>query len=81
MHGHVTSLVLLPEVARAVKIPVIALGGFASGASLVAALALGAQAIRCGTAFLVADESFPHDIHKNRVIVLRRFEAAGSLKR
>lgn len=71
VHGHVTSLVLLPQVVRAVKIPVIASGGFASGASLVAALALGAEAIHCGTAFLVADESFAHDIHKDRVIAAR----------
>ena len=62
---------LLPEVVRAVGIPVIASGGFATGASLVAALALGAQAIHCGTAFLVAEESFAHDIHKERVIAAR----------
>lgn len=71
VHGHVTSLVLLPEIVRAVRVPVIASGGFASGASLVAALALGAEAIHCGTAFLVADESFAHDIHKDRVIAAR----------
>ena len=71
VHGHVTSLVLVPEVVRAVSVPVIASGGFASGASLVAALALGAQAIHCGTAFLVAEESFAHDIHKERVIAAR----------
>jgi len=68
VHGHVTSLVLLPEVVQAVSVPVIGSGGFASGASLVAALALGAQGIHCGTAFLAADESFAHDIHKDRVI-------------
>ena len=72
VHGHVSSLVLLPQVVKAVNVPVIGSGGFASGASLVAALALGAQGIHCGTAFLVADESFAHDIHKDRVI------AAGS---
>jgi len=72
VHGHVSSLVLLPQVVKAVNVPVIGSGGFASGASLVAALALGAQAIHCGTGFLVADESFAHDIHKDRVI------AAGS---
>ena len=68
VHGHVTSLVLLPQVAGALRIPVIGSGGFASGASLVAALALGAQGIHCGTAFLAAHESFAHDIHKDRVI-------------
>jgi nitronate monooxygenase len=68
VHGHVTSLVLLPQVARALRVPVIGSGGFASGASLVAALALGAQGIHCGTAFIAADESFAHDIHKDKVI-------------
>ncbi|MCC0016467.1 MAG: nitronate monooxygenase [Rhodobiaceae bacterium] len=72
VHGEVSSLVLLPQVARALGIPVVGSGGFASGASLVAALALGAQGIHCGTAFLATPESFAHDVHKNSVI------AAGS---
>ena len=68
VHGDVSSLVLLPQVVRAVDVPVIGSGGFASGASLVAALALGAQGIHCGTAFLATEESFAHDIHKQRVV-------------
>ncbi|MGB5558264.1 MAG: nitronate monooxygenase [Paracoccaceae bacterium] len=66
--GGVTSLVLLPVVASAVGIPVVGSGGFASGGSLVAALALGAQGIHCGTAYLATRESFAHDLHKQRVI-------------
>src|SRR4051812_19356229 len=57
VHGTVTSLVLLPQVTRRLSIPVVATGGFATGAGLVAALALGAQAIQCGTAFLATHES------------------------
>lgn len=72
VHGDVSSLVLLPQVARALSVPVVGSGGFASGASLVAALALGAQGIHCGTAFLATRESFAHDLHKNKVV------AAGS---
>jgi nitronate monooxygenase len=68
VRGTVSSLVLLPQVVRAVSIPVIASGGFASGESLVAALALGAQGIHCGTAFLATEESFAHAYHKDRVI-------------
>ncbi len=68
VRGTVSSLVLLPQVARAVDLPVIASGGFASGAGLAAALALGAQGIHCGTAFLATEESFAHDIHKRRVV-------------
>lgn len=68
VHGTVASLALLPQVARAVGIPVLGSGGFASGAGLVAALALGAQGIHCGTAFLATEESFAHDFHKRRVV-------------
>lgn len=65
--GNVSSLVLLPQIVKAVDVPVIGSGGFASGASLVAALALGAQGIHCGTAFLATKESFAHGLHKQRV--------------
>lgn len=68
VHGTSGALILVEQVARAVKLPVIASGGFATGASLVAALSLGAQAIHCGTAFLATSESFAHAFHKNRVI-------------
>jgi nitronate monooxygenase len=68
VHGILSSLVLLPQVVRAVSVPVVASGGFASGESLVAALALGAQGIHCGTAFLATAESFAHAYHKNRVV-------------
>ncbi|QIE55088.1 nitronate monooxygenase [Pikeienuella piscinae] len=69
--GGVSSLVLLPQVARALAIPVIGSGGFASGASLVAALALGAAGVHCGTAFLASEESFAHEIHKRRLLDAR----------
>ncbi len=68
VHGTVGALVLVEQVARRVNLPVIASGGFATGASLIAALALGAQGIHCGTAFLATVESFAHDDHKARVL-------------
>ena len=68
VRGTVSSLVLLPQVARAVQVPVIGSGGFGSGASLVAALALGAQGIHCGTLFLATHEAFAHEVHKQRVV-------------
>jgi nitronate monooxygenase len=68
VHGTVAALVLVEQVARATTLPLIASGGFASGASLIATMALGAQAIHCGTAFLATKESFAHDHHKARVI-------------
>jgi nitronate monooxygenase len=68
VRGGVSSLVLLPQIVRAVSVPVVASGGFASGESLIAALALGAQGIHCGTAFLATAESFAHAYHKDRVV-------------
>ncbi|QDT11108.1 NAD(P)H-dependent flavin oxidoreductase [Planctomycetes bacterium K23_9] len=68
LHDTVTSLVLLPQVVDAVSIPVIGSGGFASGRSLVAALALGAQGIHCGTVFVATTESFAHAIHKQKIV-------------
>jgi nitronate monooxygenase len=68
VRGIISSLVLLPQVVRAVSVPVVASGGFASGESLIAALALGAQGIHCGTAFLATEESFAHAYHKDRVV-------------
>lgn len=67
VHGGVTSLALLPRVVEAVDVPVVASGGFATGESLVAAWALGAVGIQCGTAFVATHESFAHDYHKQRV--------------
>ncbi len=55
--GQVSTLVLLPLVASKVKIPVVGAGGFADGKGLVAALALGAEAVAMGTRFALTVES------------------------
>jgi NAD(P)H-dependent flavin oxidoreductase YrpB (nitropropane dioxygenase family) len=55
--GSVPTTVLLPQVLDAVKVPVIACGGFADGRGLVAALAYGAAGIAMGTRFLLTKES------------------------
>lgn len=55
--GSVPSTVLLPQVLDAVKLPVIAAGGFADGRGLAAALAYGAAGIAMGTRFLLTRES------------------------
>ncbi len=62
--GSVPTTVLLPQVLDAVKIPVIASGGFADGRGLVAALAYGAVGIAMGTRFLLTRESPVPDITK-----------------
>ena len=56
----VTSLVLIPLTRDAVSIPVIAAGGFGDGRGLVAALALGAEAVLMGTRFMASKECSAH---------------------
>jgi len=58
------TFVLLQLIREKVKIPVIAAGGIANGKGVAAALALGADAVQIGTAFLATDESNAAAIHK-----------------
>ena len=55
--GSVPTTVLLPQVVDAVKVPVVAAGGFYDGRGLLAALAFGAQGIAMGTRFLMTTDS------------------------
>ena len=69
--GESTTMTLLPQVCSAVEIPVISAGGIADGRGMLAAFALGAEAIQMGTRFLVAHESTVHQEYKNRVIAAK----------
>ncbi|MEV0685282.1 nitronate monooxygenase family protein [Nocardia sp. NPDC050378] len=64
----VPGLVLIPAAARKLTIPIVASGGFATGAGLVAALALGASAINMGTRFVATQESPVHDNVKQQIV-------------
>ena len=69
--GHIgenTTMVLVPQIADAVKIPVIAAGGIADGRGIAAAFMLGAEGVQMGTHFVVTDESQVHDNYKERII-------------
>lgn len=55
---------LVPQVASAVRIPVLAAGGIADGRGVAAALVLGADAAQIGTAFLMCRESGASDLHR-----------------
>lgn len=66
--GSATTMTLVPQVADAVSIPVIAAGGIGDGRGFAAALALGAEAVQMGTRFVVAKESIVHENYKKRVI-------------
>lgn len=54
---------LVPQVVRAVSVPVIAAGGIADGAGIAAAFALGAAGVQIGTAFITAPEAAPKPLH------------------
>jgi NAD(P)H-dependent flavin oxidoreductase YrpB (nitropropane dioxygenase family) len=64
----VPGLVLIPAAAQRLSIPVIASGGIADARGLVAALALGAEAVNMGTRFLCTAEAPIHDAIKRRIV-------------
>ena len=61
-------LVLIAAAARQISVPLIASGGIATGAGLVAALALGASAVNMGTRFIATTEAPVHDNVKNQIV-------------
>lgn len=76
-----TTMCLIPMICAAVKIPVIAAGGIGSGAAMLAAMALGADAVQIGSAFAVAEESSAHLNFKNKVIHASEGDTKLSLKK
>ena len=66
--GELTTMALVPQVADAVSVPVIAAGGIADGRGVAAAFALGAQAVQCGTIFVCAGESPACDVYRRQII-------------
>lgn len=66
--GSVPTTLLLPEVVKAVKAPVVAAGGFKDGRGLVAALAFGAEGIAMGTRFLLTSDSPVPQATKDRYL-------------
>jgi enoyl-[acyl-carrier protein] reductase II len=75
-----TTLCLIPAVRDAVSIPVIAAGGIASGAAILAVEALGADGVQIGTRFAASAESSAHDNFKNRIISLNEGDTQLSMK-
>ena len=76
--GHIgaqTTMTLVPQVADAVSIPVIAAGGIADGRGIAASFLLGAEGVQMGTRFVVAKESIVHSNYKERVIKARDIDS------
>ncbi|MBQ8850677.1 MAG: enoyl-[Clostridia bacterium] len=66
--GELTTMVLVPQICDAVKIPVIAAGGIADGRGVAAAFMLGAKGVQLGTRFLSATECNIHPTYKEKIL-------------
>ncbi len=64
----ITTLCLIPQVRAAVDIPVIAAGGIATGAGMLAAMTLGADGVQIGSRFVTSEESSAHKAFKDKVV-------------
>ncbi len=66
--GELTTMVLVPQIADAVSIPVVAAGGIADSRGTLAAFALGAEGIQVGTRFICAKECLAHQNYKDAIL-------------
>lgn len=75
-----TTLVLIPQVRKAVTIPLIAAGGIGSGQAIAAAFALGADAVQVGSRFAATHESSCHTNFKEAIVKAKEGDTQLSLK-
>jgi len=66
--GELTSMVLWPDIAQSVSIPVVAAGGIFGAGGVAAAFCLGAKGVQVGTRFILAEECTAHEAYKERVM-------------
>lgn len=75
-----TTMVLVPAVVDAVKIPVIAAGGIANGRQMLAAMVMGAEGVQMGSRFVASEEASSHINFKNAVINAAEGDTMLSMK-
>lgn len=75
-----TTLVLIPQVRRAITLPLIAAGGIGTGAGMAAAFALGADAVQVGSRFVATPESSAHQNFKDAVVKAKEGDTVLTLK-
>lgn len=73
--GELTTMVLVPDIARSVNIPVVAAGGIFDADTVAAAFVLGAKGVQVGTRFVLAGECTAHEEYKNRIIKARDIDS------
>ncbi|MFT6210004.1 MAG: enoyl-[acyl-carrier protein] reductase II [Bacteroidia bacterium] len=76
-----TTMCLVPQVVNAVKIPVIAAGGIGTGRSMLAAFALGAEAVQIGSRFVASPESSGHEYFKQAIVDAKEGDTKLSMKK
>jgi enoyl-[acyl-carrier protein] reductase II len=76
-----TTLTLIPQVRKVVGLPVIAAGGIASGAGILAAMSLGADGVQIGTLFALSEESSAHANFKQLCTTLNEGDTLLALKK
>ena len=76
-----TTLCLLPLVRKAVSIPLLAAGGIGSGASMLAAMALGADGVQVGSRFAASFESSGHEHFKTSILEAKEGSTKLALKK
>jgi len=76
----ITTICLIPMIADAVNVPLIAAGGIASGKTMLAAMVLGADGVQMGSRFVASEECSAHINFKNKVVVADEGETDLTLK-
>lgn len=76
-----TSMVLIPIVSNAVRIPVIAAGGIATGQQMLAAMVLGAAGVQIGSRFICTPEASSHLAFKEAVLKAEEGDTLLSMKK
>ncbi len=79
--GELSTMVLVPQVASAVDVPVVAAGGIGDGRGLAASLLLGACGAQMGTRFLLAQECTVHENYKQKVLKARDIDTIATGRR
>jgi len=75
-----TTMVLIPQVRKAVNIPLIAAGGIGTGTGMAAAFALGADGVQIGSRFVATPESSAHQNFKDAVVKAKEGDTVLTLK-
>ena len=75
-----TTMCLIPMVRQSIDIPLIAAGGIGTGRGMLAAMALGAEAVQIGSRFIATPESSAHQNFKNYVLYAKEGDTELTLK-